>query len=65
MNTHETSGATLRDQRKRARVTILALAEATGWHRSTIWRYEAQAVVDDEIASRYRESLDRLTKVVA
>ena len=52
-----TTGTQLRAEREARGVSLNALAKAMGVHRSTLWRYEGQATVDDTIVTRYRECL--------
>ena len=55
------TGIELRILRTAARVKTRDLAVSMGVHSSRVSQIEAQAVVTDETAVRYREALDRIT----
>lgn len=55
------TGIELRLLRTAARVKTRALADSMGVHSSRVSQIEAQAVVTDETAARYRDALDRIT----
>jgi hypothetical protein len=56
-----TSGIDLKVERVRARVSAVRLANEMGVARQRISQVEALAVVNDEMASRYREALLSVT----
>ena len=57
---HEMTGADIKEARERAGVTKLDLAAYLGWHRSTIWRYERDAVVPVDRAAAILRALSEL-----
>lgn len=55
------TGIQLRLLRTAARVKTRALADSMGVHSSRVSQIEAQAIVTDETAARYRDALNRIT----
>lgn len=59
---HEMTGAQIKQAREQAGVTKLALADYLGWHRSTIWRYERDAIVPVDRAAAILRALSELAE---
>ena len=57
-----TAGIDLKVQRVRARVSAVRLAAEMGVVRQRISQIEALAVVNDDLASRYRDALVSVTR---
>ena len=51
------TGPDLKQAREAAGVTKLDLARQLGWHRSTIWRYERDAIVPSDRAADFLRGL--------
>lgn len=65
MTSDQPTGATgidLKVERVRARVSAVRLADAMGVVRQRISQIEALAVVNDDLASRYRDALVSVTR---
>ena len=57
---HEMTGADIKQARERAGITKLDLAAHLGWHRSTIWRYERDAIVPVDRAAAILRAIGEL-----
>jgi transcriptional regulator with XRE-family HTH domain len=58
-----TTGKTLRLERVRADLTIIAVASEMGLSRQSLWSLERAAVVDPARAKQYRDAVERLRDV--
>lgn len=53
-----TTGKDLRDERERAGLSQAEMARRMGRHKMTVWRWEGQAIVNEQSASEYRAALE-------